>query len=289
MRLSSNKNTYWAKIFVDELVQCGLQKVCIAAGSRSTPLTLAFAENKEVKSYSHVDERSAGFFALGLAMSSRKPVALVCTSGTAAANFHPAILEAWYARIPLLILTADRPHHLRSFGANQTMDQIKLYGTHVKWFVDVAPPRENPSEEDIKYLQTLACRVYAESQFLPSGPVHLNFPFSKPLEPSSKNAEERTGNEVNETSIKITQGKLQGTKQQINEIFRNWGILFLLMDYLVLDSHLWKRICYLQDMIPFSNKWIPFPNQISSYNLDPFQLHQIFKSFWLDVTDSELP
>ncbi|MHA2028417.1 MAG: 2-succinyl-5-enolpyruvyl-6-hydroxy-3-cyclohexene-1-carboxylic-acid synthase, partial [Candidatus Kariarchaeaceae archaeon] len=191
------------------------------AGSRSTPLTLAFAENKEVKSYSHVDERSAGFFALGLAMSSRKPVALVCTSGTAAANFHPAILEAWYARIPLLILTADRPHHLRSFGANQTMDQIKLYGTHVKWFVDVAPPRENPSEEDIKYLQTLACRVYAESQFLPSGPVHLNFPFSKPLEPSSKNAEERTGNEVNETSIKITQGKLQGTKQQINEIFRS--------------------------------------------------------------------
>ncbi|MHA2169406.1 MAG: 2-succinyl-5-enolpyruvyl-6-hydroxy-3-cyclohexene-1-carboxylic-acid synthase [Candidatus Kariarchaeaceae archaeon] len=221
MRLSSNKNTYWAKIFVDELVQCGLQNVCIAAGSRSTPLTLAFAENKKVKSYSHVDERSAGFFALGLAMSSRKPVALVCTSGTAAANFHPAILEAWYARIPLLILTADRPHHLRSFGANQTMDQIKLYGNHVKWFVDVSPPREDPSEEDIKYLQTLASRVYAESQFLPSGPVHLNFPFSKPLTPSSTNPEEETGNEVNETSRKITQGKLQATKQQINEIFRS--------------------------------------------------------------------
>jgi 2-succinyl-5-enolpyruvyl-6-hydroxy-3-cyclohexene-1-carboxylate synthase len=112
-------------------------------------------------------------------------VALVCTSGTATANFHPAIIEAHYAQIPLLVLTTDRPHELRDSGANQTIDQIKMYGDHVRWFVDVAPPEAGPPPATLRYLRTLACRAIAASTGSVAGPVHLNFPFRKPLEPTS--------------------------------------------------------------------------------------------------------
>ncbi|HRO90296.1 MAG TPA: thiamine pyrophosphate-binding protein, partial [Promineifilum sp.] len=140
MDLSTNINTRWMAIFVDELARNGLDAVCIAPGSRSTPLTLAFAAQPAIRIYRHLDERSAGFFALGMAKATRKPVALVCTSGTAAANFHPAIIEAYYSHVPLIILTADRPAELRGSGANQTIDQIKMYGDHVRWSVEVPTP-----------------------------------------------------------------------------------------------------------------------------------------------------
>ncbi|MDH5506922.1 MAG: 2-succinyl-5-enolpyruvyl-6-hydroxy-3-cyclohexene-1-carboxylic-acid synthase [Anaerolineae bacterium] len=179
----SNPNTLWAQLFVDELSRAGLHKVCISPGSRSTPLALAFANSDAVKVYPHIDERSAGFFALGMAQASREPVALVCTSGTALANFHPAILEAHYAQIPLLVLSADRPPELRQSGANQTIDQIKMFGSHVRWFVDVALPEPDPAPKTIRYLRTLACRAMATAAGSPAGPVHLNFPFRKPLEP----------------------------------------------------------------------------------------------------------
>ncbi|MBI2332846.1 MAG: 2-succinyl-5-enolpyruvyl-6-hydroxy-3-cyclohexene-1-carboxylate synthase, partial [Chloroflexi bacterium] len=116
---TANRNTIWAGIFVDELKKLGLDSVCIAPGSRSTPLAVAFAESG-IRIYTHSDERSASYFALGLARASRKPVALVCTSGTAAANFFPAIIEANYSEVPLLVLTADRPAEMRESGANQT-------------------------------------------------------------------------------------------------------------------------------------------------------------------------
>jgi 2-succinyl-5-enolpyruvyl-6-hydroxy-3-cyclohexene-1-carboxylate synthase len=169
---------------VDELSRAGLHTVCIAPGSRSTPLTLAFAEHPDITVYSLLDERGAAFFALGLALAAEAPVALVCTSGTAAANFYPAIVEANYAQAPLLVLTTDRPHELRHSGANQTIDQVKMFGDHVRWFVEVAPPEANPPATTLRSLRTLACRALAATQGLPPGPVHLNFPFRKPLEPT---------------------------------------------------------------------------------------------------------
>ncbi|MFQ5614288.1 MAG: 2-succinyl-5-enolpyruvyl-6-hydroxy-3-cyclohexene-1-carboxylic-acid synthase, partial [Anaerolineae bacterium] len=176
-----NPSSLWAQVFVDELARAGLRAVCIAPGSRSTPLTLAFAAEPRIRVYSLLDERGAAFFALGLALAGGRPVALVCTSGTAAANFFPAVVEAHQSRVPLLVLTADRPHELRHSGANQTIDQIKLYGDFVRWFVDVAPPEAAPSARTLRSLRTLACRALATAAGLPPGPVHLNFPFRKPL------------------------------------------------------------------------------------------------------------
>ncbi|MEK6752272.1 MAG: 2-succinyl-5-enolpyruvyl-6-hydroxy-3-cyclohexene-1-carboxylic-acid synthase [Chloroflexota bacterium] len=179
---TANRNTIWSGIFVAELKKLGLDSVCIAPGSRSTPLAAAFAESG-IRVYVHSDERSAAYFALGLARASRKPVALVCTSGTAAANFFPAIIEANYGEVPLLVLTADRPAELRESGANQTIDQLKLFGDHVRWFVDVPAPEANFSKHLFRYLQTLAARAYETSQSPLPGAVHLNFQFRKPLEP----------------------------------------------------------------------------------------------------------
>jgi 2-succinyl-5-enolpyruvyl-6-hydroxy-3-cyclohexene-1-carboxylate synthase len=183
MDLSTNANTDWMSLFVTELVANGLEAACIAPGSRSTPLTLAFATQPGVRLYRHLDERSAGFFALGLAMASGKPVALVCTSGTAAANFHPAVIEAYYSGVPLLVLTADRPPELRGSGANQTIDQIKMFGDHVRWSVEAPVPQTDAPDVARRHVRTLAARAVATADGLVKGPVHLNFPFRKPLEP----------------------------------------------------------------------------------------------------------
>ncbi len=180
---AANRNTLWAGIFVSELEKSGLDSVCIAPGSRSTPLAIAFSEARGIRIYTHSDERSAAYFALGLARASRKPVALVCTSGTAAANFFPAIVEANYGEVPLIVLTADRPAELRESGANQTIDQIKLFGDHVRWFVDVPPPEPNFSPHLFRYLRSLASRAWETSQSPLPGAVHLNFHFRNPLEP----------------------------------------------------------------------------------------------------------
>lgn len=178
----ANRNALWAQLFVDELARCGLQAVSVAPGSRSTPLVLAFAAHPDIRTYVHADERSAAFFALGMALAGERPVAMLCTSGTAAANFHPAVIEAYQAQVPLLVLTADRPHDQRDSGANQTIDQVKLYGNHALWSVEVAPPEAAPPDRTLRYLRTLACRALAISDGLRKGPVHLNFPFRKPLE-----------------------------------------------------------------------------------------------------------
>lgn len=178
-----NRNVLWTDVFVDELARAGLKAVCIAPGSRSTPLTLAFARHGGVKIYTHLDERCAAFFALGLALASDAPVALVCTSGTAAANFFPAIVEAHMSRVPLLVLTADRPPELRHSGANQTIDQIKMYGDYALWSVDAPLPEAAPSALTIRSLRTLAARAYARANGIRKGVVHINLPFRKPLEP----------------------------------------------------------------------------------------------------------
>ena len=147
---------------------------------------LAFARQAEIEVITHLDERSASFFALGMALAQERPVALLCTSGTAAANFYPAIVEANLARVPLLVITADRPPELRHSGANQTIDQVKLYGDHALWSVDCAPPEAQTSNLALRQLATLAARGLARSNGLRKGVVHVNMPFRKPLEPDSE-------------------------------------------------------------------------------------------------------
>ena len=179
-----NRNTFYATTLVDEFGRAGVEHVCLAPGSRNTPLVLAFVEQGGFKLHSHLDERSAAFFALGIAKATGKPAILVCSSGTAGANFYPAVIEAHQSRIPMIVLTADRPHELRHSGANQTIDQIKLYGDYAKWFVDAALPEADPSSVAVRNLRTMANRAVATSMMKPAGVVHINIPFRKPLEPT---------------------------------------------------------------------------------------------------------
>jgi 2-succinyl-5-enolpyruvyl-6-hydroxy-3-cyclohexene-1-carboxylate synthase len=167
--------------FVDELAAGGLTDVVISPGSRSTPLAMTFAEYNDVKTWVILDERSAAFFALGLARKTKRAVALVCTSGTAAANYFPAIVEAYYSRVPLIVLTADRPHELRDVGAPQAIDQIRLYGKYVKWFQEMALPEA--SVHMLHYVRSKAARAVYLACEGNAGPVHLNFPFREPLMP----------------------------------------------------------------------------------------------------------
>jgi 2-succinyl-5-enolpyruvyl-6-hydroxy-3-cyclohexene-1-carboxylate synthase len=176
-----NRNTLWGRVVVDELVKAGVEAVCLAPGSRSTPLTAAFARHPEVETFSHLDERSAAFFALGRAKRTGKPTPLVCTSGTALANFHPAVIEAHQSRVPMLLLTADRPRELQDSGANQTIDQEKLFGDAVRSYRTLPEPEAVPRK--VRSLRTAVSRAVATTTGTPPGPVHLNVPFRKPLEP----------------------------------------------------------------------------------------------------------
>ncbi len=167
--------------FVEELARSGIRHACISPGSRSTPLAILLAEHPAIKVWIHIDERSSSFFALGLAKCLRETVALLCTSGTAAAEFYPAVIEARYGRVPLLVLTADRPAELRDTGAPQTIDQNRLYGDHVKWFADVGLPEV--TTRTLHSVRMIACRAVATAIDAPAGPVHLNLPFREPLVP----------------------------------------------------------------------------------------------------------
>lgn len=176
-----NITALYVGAFVDELARAGVTHVCLCPGSRSAPLALMLADHPAIHVWQHLDERAAAFFALGLAKAQRAPVALLCTSGTAAANFFPAVIEAYYGRVPLIVLTADRPPELRDTGAPQTIDQIKLYGRYAKWFVEMLLPEATP--EALRYARTIADRAVAEALAAPAGVVHLNFPFREPLVP----------------------------------------------------------------------------------------------------------
>jgi 2-succinyl-5-enolpyruvyl-6-hydroxy-3-cyclohexene-1-carboxylate synthase len=177
-----NRNALWARALVSELVAAGVEAVCVSPGSRSTPLTVAADANDDLTVFSHLDERSSAYFALGRARRSGKPTPLICTSGTAAANYHPAVLEADRARVPLIALTADRPPELTDTGANQTADQEKLYGDAVRWYRDLPEPEADPRK--LRGLRTTVARAVAASTDPPAGPVHLNCRFPKPLEPT---------------------------------------------------------------------------------------------------------
>ena len=177
-----NINTLWGSVLVETFHRLGLTTAIICPGSRSTPLTVAFAQHSNIETIPILDERSAAFFALGIGKKLGKPAVLVCTSGTAGANFYPAVIEAKESRVPLIILTADRPPQLRHCHAGQTIDQLKLYGNYPNWQVELALPVADLAM--LCYLRQNIIHAWERAFFPVRGVVHLNLPFDEPLAPT---------------------------------------------------------------------------------------------------------
>ena len=209
----ANTNSLWASVLVETLYRCGLQHVVISPGSRSTPLTLAFVAHAGINSIPVLDERSAGFFALGLVKQTHKPVALVCTSGTAATNYFPAVVEASEARIPLLVLTADRPPELQDCGAGQTINQVGLYGNFPVYQEAMDMPA--CQLEELRSMKAAIVRAYGHAL---RGPVHLNLPFRDPLHPvedgSTKNVAEIASDFFDD--VVVARGEKKPMREPIN-------------------------------------------------------------------------
>src|SRR5437764_9066795 len=197
----------FAATFVDELAAQGVAYACISPGSRSAPLAMALQRHPAINVFVHVDERSGSFFGVGLAKATGKPVVLLCTSGTAAAEFHAAVVEAFYSRTPLIVLTADRPPELRDVGANQAIDQLRLYGSAVRWYFDPGAPVELPNAARV--WRRLAARACAEA--MQGGPVHLNLPFREPLVPPVG----QVPGPVGESPQSMSAGVLVPTQEQV--------------------------------------------------------------------------
>lgn len=219
----SVENTLWARSFVDELVRAGLRDVVIAPGSRSTPLVMACAANPRIQTRVHLDERSAGFFALGVGKATRRPAAVITTSGTAVANLFPAVIEASQSGVPLLVLSADRPHRLRGADANQAIDQVAMFGGYPRAFFEVAPPAQD--ERILRHLRALASRAFDASVGHDAGPVHVNFPFDKPLEPAEPTERFETdhplaamGRDADKPFIRIAAGRPAATPSQLGAV-----------------------------------------------------------------------
>lgn len=176
-----NINTLWASILVETLSSLGSKTVVICPGSRSGPLAYAFATHPEIKAISVLDERSAAFLALGIAKYTHLPTPVVCSSGTAGSHFYPAVIEARESRVPLLLLTADRPPELRECHAGQTIDQVHLYGHFPNWQIDLMPPQGDPVS--LQYLRQMIRHGWERCRYPVAGPVHLNLPFRDPLAP----------------------------------------------------------------------------------------------------------
>src|SRR6266849_4744690 len=196
----------FAATFVDELAAQGVEYACVSPGSRSAPIAMALQRHPRIKVIIQIDERSSAFFAVGLGKVTGKPAAVLCTSGTAAAEFHPAVVEASYSSTPLIVITADRPPELQDVGANQAIDQQHLYGTAVRWFFDPGPPVEIPGAARV--WRRLAARAVAEAA---GGPVHINLPFREPLVPPPGQAPSAEG----ESGQSITSGRMLPTQAQL--------------------------------------------------------------------------
>ncbi|HKM51521.1 MAG TPA: 2-succinyl-5-enolpyruvyl-6-hydroxy-3-cyclohexene-1-carboxylic-acid synthase [Candidatus Bathyarchaeia archaeon] len=206
MPRSSNRNFVFSEAFVDELARSGVQHACISPGSRSTPLVMSLAQQSRIKTWIHLDERSAAYFALGIARASGKTVVVLTTSGTAAANLFPAVVEAHYSHAPVLILTADRPPEQWEWGANQTVDQTRMYGSHAKWSVNMPSPECTP--DLLRYVRAMACRAVSTTVQPPAGPVHINFPFREPLTP------EHVPSDLPERGLPQSEDAWEGRKQE---------------------------------------------------------------------------
>ncbi|MFN3705135.1 MAG: 2-succinyl-5-enolpyruvyl-6-hydroxy-3-cyclohexene-1-carboxylic-acid synthase [Thermoflexales bacterium] len=217
-RLPRNRNDLWAEVFVRALVEQGLRAVCIAPGSRSTPLVMACAAQPELRLFVHNDERGAAFFALGLARASGQATAVICTSGTAAANFLPAVIEAHMSETPLLVLTADRPPEAWDSGANQTIDQLKLYGDAVRWHTLAPLPEASPSHALLRAVQGIATRAWMYAHAPLPGPVHVNFPFRKPLEPTDVPEDYTPDSLPKQSAARFIPGTLRPSAEQIHTL-----------------------------------------------------------------------
>ena len=174
-------NALWGRTIVDQLHSLGVRHACISPGYRNAPVSLAFANHPGFEIHTHIDERSGGFFGLGIGKITGTPAVILCTSGTAAVNFYPSVVEAYYSGTPLIVLTTDRPPELRQIGANQTIDQIKLFGDHVHFFAEVT----TPDLQLTGYLRRLLDQAYSQAIGAPAGPVHLNIPLREPLTPAA--------------------------------------------------------------------------------------------------------
>ncbi len=177
--IAPNRNLLAAGVLIDELVRCGVRALCLSPGSRSAPIALAAHADDRIEVTVHTDERCAGFFALGLARASGRPVALSCTSGSAGANYLPAVIEASHSRVPLVVLTADRPPELLDCGAPQTMNQHGLFGGHVRFAQAIPEPR--PDAGWLRWLRTRVDRAVEAATGANAGPVHLDLHLSGPL------------------------------------------------------------------------------------------------------------
>ncbi len=211
---SGADTTLWVRAFCDELARAGVREVVVAPGSRSTPLVMAFDAHQHFNVRVHLDERSAAFFALGVGKASGVPAVLVTTSGTATASAFPAVIEAAQSEAPLLVLTADRPHHLRDSDANQAIDQLRLFGPYAKDFFEVAPPLVEDAA--LRHLRSLAARTVASAKGAPAGAVHVNFPLDKPLEPieghgdfMAKHPSAGAGRSSGEPFVQVESGRRQ--------------------------------------------------------------------------------
>jgi 2-succinyl-5-enolpyruvyl-6-hydroxy-3-cyclohexene-1-carboxylate synthase len=183
LRSSPNINYLWANLMIEELIRNGVDYYCISPGSRSSPLAWAVANHKNASAHVHWDERGSAFHALGYVSAARKACAIITTSGTAAANLFPAIIEASKKKIPLIVITADRPPELRFTGAHQTIDQTKIYGEHVRWYFDLPCPTPDIPPE---FILTTIDQAVSRAKGNPGGPVHLNCMFREPLAPIKK-------------------------------------------------------------------------------------------------------
>lgn len=208
--------TTYTSAFIDELSK-SIKHVVISPGSRSTPISLLFVKHPDIEVHVNIDERSAAFYALGIAKATAEPVALVCTSGTAAANYYPAVVEANLSRIPLIVITSDRPHELRDVGAPQAIDQMRLYGNHVKWFSEMAIPEM--TDDSVQYVRNIARRSGLEASSNPKGPVHLNFPVREPLLPDMEHDYFGIGRKHSANRLHaVDSGKRMASSSMVHEI-----------------------------------------------------------------------
>lgn len=211
-----NLNALWSQVLLDALYQGGVRDVCITPGSRSTPLTTAVHRHGGLRAFVHIDERASAFFALGLAKATGRAVALVCTSGTAGANYFPAVIEASQFDVPLIVLTADRPLGLRGTGAAQTIDQVRLFGPYVRHHAETPLP-----EADLGALRRLsagAAHAIAAATSVSAGPVHLNVPFADPLAPIPTGSLELPALEAAILPVTVSQGRLRADEGKLQTV-----------------------------------------------------------------------
>jgi 2-succinyl-5-enolpyruvyl-6-hydroxy-3-cyclohexene-1-carboxylate synthase len=189
MGTAAERQTEWARLVIDSFVRAGVNDAVISPGSRSTPFVIAALEHEKLRCTSALDERSAAHYALGQARSTLRPSLLLCTSGSAPANYFPAVIEASEAGVPMIVLSADRPPELHHCGANQTTDQVGLYGRHVRFFNNLGEPREDLLS--LRAARRLVAQAVSEATGVKPGPVHINAQARKPLEPTTANADLR--------------------------------------------------------------------------------------------------